>query len=184
MRYPALRLPLLVIGLTVFFPGLLYGQPRFEVQAHYSATAGDLGRIGGGGIGNVLAGVSIPVGRQGKTNAIVKGGFNDYGGSEGFGQLEGRDFKAQGIPVLGGVRVYAEAYDSDNYFFEAALGAEIKRGHLGFGADTEEMSRIALLGSAGVGLFFSSGIGFTVSYNVARGSWRYGNFGLIYRFGG
>ncbi len=63
--------------------------------------------------GNILAGFSLPVGRQGKTNLIVKGGFNDYGGSEGFGPLEGQDFKARGIPLLGGVRVYAEAYDSD-----------------------------------------------------------------------
>lgn len=61
---------------------------------------------------------------------------------------------------------------------------EISYGNIGLGADTEESSGIALLGSAGVGLFFSSGIGFTVSYNVSRGSWRYGNFGLVYRFGG
>lgn len=175
---------LIVIGLTAAYPGAIYGQPRFEVQVHYSATAGDLGRISGGGVGNILAGFSLPVGRQGKTNLIVKGGFNDYGGSEGFGPLEGQHFKARGIPLLGGVRVYAEAYDSDNYFFEVALGAEIKSGHLRFGADTEEMRSTALLGSAGVGLFFSSGIGFTVSYNVSRGSWHYGNFGLIYRFGG
>ena len=56
--------------------------------------------------------------------------------------------------------------------------------NFGFGADMEESSSIALLGSAGVGLFFSSGTGFTVSYNAGRGSWRYGNLGSVYRFGG
>ncbi len=73
-KLSALRIPLLVVGLTVYFSGLLYSQPRFEVQVHYTATAGDLGRNSDGGVGNLLAGVAIPQGRQGKTNAIVKGG--------------------------------------------------------------------------------------------------------------
>ena len=73
-KLSALRITPHVVGRTVSFSGLRNGQPRFEVQVHYPVTAGSLGRDSDWGVGNVLAGVSIPVGRQGKKNTIVKRG--------------------------------------------------------------------------------------------------------------
>ena len=164
---------------AVLFPLSLYGQPKFETQVHYSMTAGDLGEITGGGIGNVLIGLSVPI--NDNINTILKVGYNDYGGIEGYGLLQGLEFKASGIPFIGGIRVYDA---NQRLFFEAGLGAEVKRGHLSFGSDTAEETQTAFLGSAGAGFFFWRGIGFTGSFNISQNSWQYGNIGLVFRFGG
>ncbi len=174
------RTLILVVGLMLLLTGRTYGQVDFEVQVHYSVTAGDLGEITGGGIGNVVAGLAVPLNDAGNINAIAKAGYNDYGGVEGTGLLQGLDFKAQGIPFLGGVRVYDSMR---RFFFEGALGVELKRGHLSFGADTAEASETAFLGSVGAGMFFWRGLGITGSYNISQNSWQYGNFGVAYRFG-
>ena len=169
----------LTLIVVVYIPNDARGQAKFETQVHYSVTTGDLGEITGGGIGNVLIGMAIPI--NDNINTIIKAGYNDYGGLEGYGLLQGLEFKAQGIPFLGGLRVY----DGNKLlFFEGGIGVEVKRGHLSFGADKEETSKTAFLGSVGAGFFFWRGFGLTGSYNVSQNSWQYGNFGLVFRFGG
>ena len=169
----------IMLIVAVHFPGNVHGQAKFETQVHYSITTGDLGEITGGGIGNGLIGLAVPI--NDNIHAIVKAGYNDYGGLEGFGLLQGLEFKAQGIPFIGGIRVY----DTNmRLFFEGGIGAELKRGHLSFGADKEETSTTAFLGSLGAGVFFWRGLGFTGSYNISQNSWQYGNIGLVFRFGG
>lgn len=171
----------IVLGLLFTLPVTSYGQPKFETQVHYSAPAGDLADIAGGGIGNVSAGISFPFNAAGYVNIVIKGGYNEYGGLKGTGLLSTFEFKARGIPFLGGVRVYDETH---RFFFEAALGTEVKMGHLSFGAFEEEETKVALLGSAGAGVFFWRGLGFAASYNISQDSWQYGNIGLVFRFGG
>lgn len=159
--------------------GTAYGQVKFETHTYFTVTAGDLGEITGGGIGNFMAGVAVPV--NDNIYTVIKAGYNGYGGIEGTGLLQGLEFKAQGIPFLGGFRVYDT---NKRLFFEAGIGVEVKRGHLSYGADTEESTETAFLGSAGAGFFFWRGYGLTGSYNISQNSWQYGNIGLIFRWGG
>ena len=96
---------ILVLSLWVY-PFDVGGQPKFEAQVHYSVTTGDLGEVSGGGIGNVLVGLVVPMSKSGNINAVVKIGYNDYGGLEGTGFLSGLEFKVRGYPFVGGVRAY------------------------------------------------------------------------------
>lgn len=169
----------LILILAVCLPDNAHGQAKFETQIHYSATAGDLGEITGGGIGNGLIALAVPL--NGNINAIVKAGYNDYGGLDGYGLLQGLEFRAKGVPFLGGIRVYDA---TQRLFFEAGIGTEVKIGHLSFGADKAEETEVAFLGSVGAGVFFWRGVGFAGSYNISQNSWQYGNIGLVFRFGG
>ena len=179
-RFLSVLVSILVLNLWVY-PLDVSGQPKFEGHVYYTVTAGDLGEITGGGIGNILVGFTVPVNVLGKINAIVKIGYNDYGGIEGTGLLSGLKFKASGFPFIGGIRVYDSR---KSLFFELGLGCEVKRGHLNFGSDSDEGNKTAFLGSVGAGMFFWRGVGVAGSYNISQGSWQYGNIGLVYRFGG
>lgn len=173
----------LFILLLCFLPYPLdvNGQIRFEGQVHYTATAGNLGEVTGGGAGNILVGATAPLIKSGVVHGFVKAGYNDYGGLKGFGVLSSLTFKASGVPFIGGIRVYD---GGRRLFFEVGLGCEFKRGHVAFDVENEEVSQTAFLGSVGAGMFLWRGVGFAGSYNVSQDSWKYGNVGLVYRFGG
>ena len=171
----------LVLAIVIGFIGTTAtAQTNFEAQTHFTLTAGDLGEITGGGIGNIVVGIGIPISKGGPLNAILKAGWNEYGGLDGTGVLKGFKFRARGFPFTGGVRLYDE---SRQIFVEGGLGVEVKSGHLSFAEDRAETTATAFLGSVGAGAILIEGLGLVASLNISTNSWRYANIGLMYRFG-
>lgn len=75
---------MIVVALLLALPNRADGQVALEFQVHHSVKNGDLGdldlgRGGLAGTGNVLAGIAMPLNGNGKVNAVLIAGYNNYG---------------------------------------------------------------------------------------------------------
>ena len=183
-----MRPVLLLLLVSCLFTGKASAQGSFEIEGHSSIALEDLGfLVDGTGFGGFVA-VTYPFTSSDMLDLVGKAGFNHYGTRKGELLIEGDividiDSAYQGIPILGGVRLY---YGESRFFYiEGLLGVEIKR--------REDFDNYDLmvksystdpLASIGVGINAWRDFALVASFGMSNELWRYVNLGVAYRFGG
>ncbi|MDD9947979.1 MAG: hypothetical protein OXU48_00440 [candidate division Zixibacteria bacterium] len=177
-----------MLAMPFLTAGKANAQVSLEIQGHSSIALEDLGfLVDGTGFGG-LAAVAYPLVSLDMVDLVGKAGFNHYGTRKGELLIEGDividiDSAYQGIPILGGVRVY---YGESRFFYiEGLLGVEIKRREDFDNYDLMVKSYATdPLGSIGVGINAWRDFALVASFGMSNDLWRYVNLGVSYRFGG
>ena len=183
-----MRRLLFLLIVPCLMAGKANAQVSFEIQGHSSIALEDLGfLVDGTGFGGLVA-VTYPFTSSDMLDLVGKAGFNHYGTRKGELLIEGDilidiDSAYQGVPILGGVRLY---YGESRFFYiEGLLGVEIKR--------RENFDKYDLmvksystdpLASFGVGINPWRDFAFVASFGMSNELWRYVNLGVSYRIGG